>query len=42
VYLVTDDYGTNVMFDTSFADMRAVEQEMLKIVSFYINKVEPL
>lgn len=42
VYLVTDDYGTNVMFDTSFADMRAVEQEMLKIVSFYINRVEPL
>ena len=41
-YIVTDDYGFNVMYDCAFTDMRAVEQEVLKIVSFYINKVEPM
>ena len=41
-YIVTDDYGVNVMYDTVFSDMRALEQELLKICSFYINKVEPL
>ena len=41
-YIVTDDYGFNVMYDCTFMDMRAVEQEVLKIVSFYINRVEPL
>lgn len=41
-YIVTDDYGFNLMYDCTFMDMRAVEQEMLKIVSFYINKVEPM
>ena len=30
------------MYDCAFTDMRALEQEMLKIVSFYINRVEPL
>jgi len=30
------------MYDTAFGDMRAIEQEMLKIVSFYINKIEPI
>ena len=30
------------MFDCAFMDMRALETEVLKIVSFYINKVEPL
>jgi hypothetical protein len=39
---VTDDFGVNVMYDTAFGDMRAIEQEMLKIVSFYINKIEPI
>lgn len=42
LYLVTDDYGFNVMYDCAFMDMRLVEQEILKIVSFYINKVEPM
>ena len=41
-FIVTDDYGVNVMYDATFADMRAVEQEMLKTCSFYINKVEPM
>jgi len=30
------------MYDCCFQDMRAIEQEMLKIVSFYINKTEPM
>ena len=42
IYIVTDDYGFNLMYDCSFMDMRAVELEVLKIVSFYINKVEPM
>jgi hypothetical protein len=41
-FIVTDDFGVNVMYDATFGDMRAIEQEMLKIVSFYINKVEPI
>ena len=41
-FVVTDDYGVNVMYDSTFADMRVVEQELLRIVSFYINKIEPL
>lgn len=42
LYIVADDYGFNLMYDCTFSDMRAVEQEILKIVSFYINKVEPM
>lgn len=42
IYIVSDDYGFNLMYDCTFSDMRAVEQEVLKIVSFYINKVEPM
>ena len=30
------------MYDCTFADMRALEQELIKIMSFYINKMEPL
>lgn len=41
-FIVTDDYQVNLMYDATFADMRSLEQEMLKIVSFYINKIEPL
>ena len=40
--LVTDDHDFSLMSDCAFTDMRALEQEMLKTVSFYINKVEPL
>lgn len=42
LYLVTDDYGVNVMYDCVFADMSAIESEILKIVSLYINKLEPI
>lgn len=30
------------MYDATFADMRTLEQEMLKIMSYYINKLEPM
>lgn len=40
--MVTDDYGVNVLYDATFADMRNLEQEMLRTCSYYINKVEPV
>ena len=30
------------MYDASFADMLALEQEMLKTLSYFINKLEPM
>lgn len=40
--LVKDDFGIHVFYDATFLDMRSMEQELLKICSFYINKAEPL
>jgi hypothetical protein len=40
--IVTDDFGVNIMYDATFADMQALEGEMLRTLSFYINKVEPM
>lgn len=40
--LVKDDFGIHVIYDATLADMRVMEQEVLKICSFYINKAEPL
>ena len=40
--IVTDDFGVNVMYDSAFGDMRAIEQELLRIVSLFINKIEPI
>lgn len=40
--LVSDDYGINVMYDCTFADMRVLEQEMLRTMSYFINKLEPI
>ena len=37
-----DDFGIHVLYDAAFVDMRSIEQEVLKICSFYINKAEPL
>ena len=39
--MVRDDYGINLMYDCAFADMQAIEQEMLRTVSYFINKLEP-
>ena len=41
-YLVVDDFGVNIMYDCVFADMRATEGELLKMMSFFINKIEPM
>lgn len=30
------------MYDCTFADMRVLEQELIKIMSYYINKIEPM
>ena len=30
------------MYDCTFADMRALEQEMVTIMSYYINRIEPM
>lgn len=37
-----DDFGINVMYDCTFADMRVLEQELVKIMSYFINKIEPM
>ena len=42
IFICTDDFGFNIMYDCALQDMRALEQEVLKIVSYYINKVEPM
>jgi hypothetical protein len=41
-YLVIDDFGINLMYDCAFSDMRCTEIELVKMMSFYINKVEPI
>lgn len=30
------------MYDTALADMMALEKEMLKTLSYFINKLEPI
>lgn len=42
VYLVKDDFSVHVMYDSALVDMHSIEQEVLKICSFYINKAEPI
>ena len=42
LYIVTDDFGVNVMYDAALHDMLTLEQELIKICSFFINKVEPM
>lgn len=41
-YFVKDDFDVHVMFDATFLDMQNLENEMLKIGSFYLHKLEPL
>lgn len=40
--LVQDDFGVAIMYDCTFADMRILEQELLRTMSYYINKIEPM
>ena len=37
-YLVKDDFGVHIMFDSALLDMTLLEQEVLKICSYYISK----
>jgi hypothetical protein len=30
------------MYDAAFADMRVLEQELVRTMSYYINKLEPM
>lgn len=38
--LVVDDYGMHVMFDCSLTDMVALDEQLLKIGTFFIRKNE--
>jgi hypothetical protein len=42
IYLVKDDFGKHIMFDSALLDLKLMELEVLKIVSYYINKLEPV
>ena len=42
LWLVKDDFGVHVLYDAAFVDMRSLETEMLKLGSFFINKLEPV
>jgi hypothetical protein len=40
--LVKDDFGINILYDCAFTDLENLESEVVKIASFFINKIEPL
>lgn len=40
--LVEDDFKIHILYDATFLDMRAIEQELYKICSYFINLAEPL
>jgi hypothetical protein len=42
MYMVKDDFGKHILFDCALLDMQLMEQEVLRIVSYYINKQEPV
>lgn len=37
-----DDWNKHIIYDCVTLDMKLLEEEVLKIVSFYINKQEPV
>lgn len=39
---VKDDFGIHIMYECSLTDMRLLEQELLRIGSYYISKLEEL
>jgi hypothetical protein len=39
---VKDDYGIHIIYECVFEDMKGIEEELLKIGSFYISKYEDL
>jgi hypothetical protein len=42
MYLVKDDFGVHIMYDSALLDMKSFEEEVLKISSYYISKEEPV
>jgi hypothetical protein len=40
--LVKDDFGVNIIYDCAFLDLESLESEIIKIASFFINKIEPI
>ena len=40
--LVKDDFGINIIYDCAFLDVESLESEIVKIASFFINKIEPV
>ena len=41
-YFVKDDFGKHLMFDSAMLDLKLMDDEILRIVSYYINKQEPI
>ena len=39
---IKDDFGVYIMYDCVMQDMKSMEQEILKITSYYVNRAEPL
>ena len=39
---VKDDFGVYILFDCVLQDMKGMEEELIKICSYYINKAEVL
>jgi hypothetical protein len=39
---IKDDFGVYIVYDCAFSDMRDLEDELLKIGSYYISKHESL
>lgn len=38
MYMVKDDFGVHLMYDSALIDMCAFEDEALRICSFYLTK----
>ena len=39
---VKDDFGVYILYDCVLQDMKGMEEELIKICSYYINKAEEL
>lgn len=40
--MVQDDYQVDLMYDAALGDMVLLEKQMLKTISYFINKLEPM
>lgn len=41
LYLVKDDFGVCVLYDCTILDLGNLEQDLVRIGSYFINKTEP-